>query len=80
MIGLICSYFLIPPRYQFIVRWLAVLFILVVFAMVVILFARTISILPKQHRKVLPSKPTSSRSQQSSPSLSIYVVRIKEAA
>lgn len=49
MFSLLALYLCIPRRLRFVVRWLAMFFFIVVIALVLILFARTLVMLKRNH-------------------------------
>jgi hypothetical protein len=57
MLALLYAYLCVPRRLRFIFRWLAMCFFIVVLGMVLILFSRILTTLPKHHGWILHPRP-----------------------
>ena len=81
MFAMICAYLCIPVRFRFIARWIAVVFVLVVVALVLILFARIILPMPMHRGSLLHPKshqPMSPDFISHHPHRSVTLRRVRE--
>jgi hypothetical protein len=81
MFAMICAYLCIPVRFRFIPRWLAAGLVLVVFILVLILFARIILMLPVHRGHLFQPRshqPMSPDSISHNPHRSVTPRRVRE--
>jgi hypothetical protein len=81
MFAMIWAYLCVPRRLRFIARWIAAGFVLVVFILVLILFARILLTMPMHHGSLLHPKshqPMSPDSIRHNPHRSVTLRRVRE--